>query len=42
MENKMMAQQKRDREEAWRKDQESSNQAEVTLTNHYEVLQPNG
>ena len=38
-ENKRMAQEKRDREAAWRNDQESNNQAEVTLTNHNEVLE---
>ena len=38
-ENKRMAQEKRDRENAWRNDQESNNQAEVTLTNHNEVLE---
>lgn len=41
-ENKRMAREKREREEAWRQDQESSNQAEVTLTNHNEVLEANG
>lgn len=41
-ENKRMAQEKRDREAAWRNDQESNNQAEVTLTNHNEVLENNG
>ena len=41
-ENKRMAQEKRDRESAWRNDQESNNQAEVTLTNHNEVLENNG
>ena len=42
MENKRMAQEKRDREAAWRNDQESTNQAETTLTNHNEVLEMNG
>ena len=42
LENKRMAQQKRDREAAWRNDQESSNQAEVTLTNHPEQLNADG
>ena len=42
MENKRMAQEKRDREAAWRNDQESNNQAEVTLTNHNEVLNLDG
>jgi len=37
-----MAQEKRDRENAWRNDQESNNQAEVTLTNHNEVLENTG
>lgn len=41
-ENKQMARQKREREEAWRNDQEGNNQAEVTLTNHNEVLENNG
>ena len=41
-ENKRMAQEKRDREAAWRNDQESSNQAETTLTNHNEVLELDG
>lgn len=38
-ENKRMAREKRDRENAWRNDQENNNQAEVTLTNHNEVLE---
>ena len=42
MENRRMAQEKRDREAAWRNDQESTNQAETTLTNHNEVLEMNG
>ena len=42
MENKRMAQEKRDREAAWRNDQESNNQAETTLTNHNEVLNMDG
>lgn len=42
MENKRMAQEKRDREAAWRNDQESNNQAETTLTNHNEVLEADG
>ena len=42
MENKRMAQEKRDREAAWRNDQEATNQAETTLTNHNEVLEMNG
>ena len=41
-ENKQMAIQKRQREEAWAADQEASNQAEVTLTNHNEVLELDG
>ena len=41
-ENKRMAREKRDREQAWKNDQESNNQAEVTLTSHNEVLEPNG
>ena len=41
-ENKRLALEKRQREEAWRQDQEVSNQLEVTLTNHHEVLQPDG
>lgn len=41
-ENKRMAREKRDRENAWKNDQESNNQAEVTLTNHNEVLENNG
>ena len=41
-ENKRMAQEKRDREENWRHDQESQNQAEVTLTSHNEVLELDG
>lgn len=41
-ENKRLAREKREREEAWRKDQEESNQFEVTLTNHNEELQANG
>lgn len=42
MENRRMAQEKRDREAAWRNDQEATNQAETTLTNHNEVLEMNG
>lgn len=41
-ENKRMAQQKRDREAAWKNANEASNQFEVTLTNHNEQLQANG
>lgn len=41
-ENMRMAREKRDRENAWKNDQESNNQAEVTLTNHNEVLEKNG
>ena len=41
-ENKRMAREQRDRENAWKNDQESNNQAEVTLTNHNEVLENNG
>lgn len=41
-ENKRMAREKRDRENAWKNDQESNNQAEVTLTSHNEVLENNG
>lgn len=41
-ENKRMAREKRDRENAWKNDQESNNQAEVTLTSHHEVLENNG
>ena len=41
-ENKQMAIQKRQREEAWAADQESQNQAETTLTNHNEVLELDG
>jgi len=41
-ENKEMARQKRAREQAWKEDQESNNQFEVTLTNHNEILDPNG
>lgn len=41
-ENRRLAQEKRDREDAWRRDQESQNQAEVTLTNHHEVLGQDG
>ena len=37
-----MAREKRDRESNWRNDQESNNQAEVTLTNHNEVLENTG
>ena len=42
MENKRMAQQKRDREAAERAAQEATNQLEVTLTNHNEVLESTG
>ena len=41
-ENKRMALEKRQREAAWAADQESSNQAEVTLTNHHETLSLDG
>ena len=41
-ENKQMAIQKRQREDAWAADQESQNQAETTLTNHNEVLELDG
>ena len=41
-ENKRMARDKAQREENWRNDQESQNQAEVTLTNHNEVLEATG
>ena len=41
-ENKRMAQEKRDREAAWRQANEAANQFEVTLTNHNETLQANG
>ena len=37
-----MAQEKRDREAAWKNANEASNQFEVTLTNHNEQLQANG
>ena len=42
MENKRMAQQKRDREDAWKNEQAESNNFEVTLTNHNEELLPDG
>ena len=41
-ENKRLAREKREREEAWKREQEESNQFEVTLTNHNEELLPNG
>ena len=41
-ENKRMAREKNQREENWRRDQEMQNQAEVTLTNHNEVLEATG
>ena len=41
-ENKRLAQQKRDREAAWSNDQQMQNAAETTLTNHHEILQPDG
>ena len=41
-ENQRMARDKRDRENAWKNDQESNNQLEVTLTSHNEVLEMNG
>ena len=41
-ENKRMAQQKRDRDQAWKNANESSNQFEVTLTAHNEQLGNNG
>ena len=41
-ENKRMAREKAQREDNWRRDQESQNQAEVTLTNHNEILEANG
>ena len=41
-ENKRMAREKAQREQNWRDDQENQNQAEVTLTNHNEVLESTG
>ncbi len=41
-ENKRLAREKREREAAWKQDQEESNQFEVTLTNHHEELQADG
>jgi hypothetical protein len=41
-ENKRLAREKRDREEAWRRDQEEKNQFETTLTNHNEELLMDG
>ena len=40
--NKQLALQKRQREDAWKNDQESQNQAETTLTNHHEQLSLDG
>jgi len=41
-ENKRMAREKREREETWKNANESSNQFEVTLTNHNEALANDG
>ena len=41
-ENKRLAREKRERENAWKNDQEASNQFETTLTNHNEELQNDG
>lgn len=41
-ENKRMARQKHEREEAWRQANEAENQFEVTLTNHNEQLMADG
>jgi hypothetical protein len=41
-ENKRIAQEKRMREEAWKNDQERTNQLETTLTIHPERLDPDG
>ena len=41
-ENKRMAREKRERDQAARDDGERQNQLEVTLTNHNEVLQADG
>ena len=41
-ENKRLAREKREREEAWRREQEASNQAEVTLPDPRETLGPDG
>ena len=38
LENKRLALEKKQREEAWKDDQARQNEAEVTLTNHHEVL----
>ena len=40
--NKRLAQEKRQREEDWARQQEVDNQLEVTLTNHNEVLEKTG
>ena len=41
-ENKRLAREKRERENAWKNDQEASNQFETTLTNHNEELLNDG
>ena len=39
--NKMLAQQKRDRENAWKADQEASNQFEISRTNMSDIMTEN-
>ena len=41
-ENKRLALQKKQREQAWKDDQDCQNKAETTLTNHHEVLDVDG
>ena len=40
--NRQLAREKKQREDHWKADQERQNQLEVTLTDHHEVLQPDG